>query len=81
MAEAHVKRRTILILTSLVLSAAAALTVETIGPQEPLAAPAGPTIDTAQAYRDAFRPDMPGFEDNYQRYIGVLDVLRTYPAP
>jgi hypothetical protein len=81
MAEAPVKRRTILFLTSLALSAAAVLAVLTVCPKEPSAAPVGVTIDIAQAYRDAFRPDMPGLDENYQRYIGVLDVLRSYPAP
>ena len=35
-------------------------------------------IDVSELYRNA-PTTLPSFDDSYQRYIGILDVLRTYP--
>ena len=35
-------------------------------------------IDLSELYRIT-PTTLPSFDDGYQRYIGILDVLRTYP--
>jgi hypothetical protein len=35
-------------------------------------------IDVSELYRNA-PTTLPSFDDSYQRYLGILDVLRTYP--
>jgi hypothetical protein len=44
-------------------------------------APANHRIDVGQIERDARVNTTRSFDDHYQRYIGVLDVLRHYPGP
>jgi hypothetical protein len=45
---------------------------------KPDAATRSEVIDPSELYRNT-PTTLPSFDDGYQRYIGILDVLRTYP--
>jgi hypothetical protein len=75
------RNRLTLIPISLGIAAGLIFTVPSIIPRTTLAAPPPITIDVMQIYRNVSRTALPSFDDEYQRYIGVLDVLRPYPGP
>ena len=70
-----------LISISLGIAAGLVFTIPSIFPRRTLAAPPVETIDISQIHRNASMKALPSFDDDYQRYIGVLDVLRPYPEP
>lgn len=57
------------------------LAIPTINSPKTLAAPPGETIDVSRMQRNASMKALPSFDDHYQIYIGILDVLRPYPGP
>lgn len=81
------RNRLTLISISLGIGAGLIFTAPSIIPQITLAAPppttAPPpaTVDVMQIHRNVSRTTLPSFDDEYQRYIGILDVLRLYPEP
>jgi hypothetical protein len=46
-----------------------------------VAEPAYHAVEFDQLERAAYRNTARSFDDHYQRYIGVVDVVRDYPEP
>ena len=55
----------------------ALLWVQGTVPKPDLATSGSEGIDLSELYRNA-PTTLPSFDDGYQRYIGILDVLRTH---
>jgi hypothetical protein len=75
------RNRLTLISISLGIVAGLLLTAPSIVSRRTLAAPPVQTIDISHIQRNASKKALPSFDDDYQRYIGILDVLRPYPEP
>jgi hypothetical protein len=45
------------------------------------ATPAAAGLDVAAMERDGAPTKLSSFDDDYQRYMGVLDIMRAYPLP
>lgn len=80
------RNRPTLISIPLGIGAGLIFTVPSIIPRITLAAPPSTTappatVDVMQIHRNVSRTALPSFDDEYQRYIGILDVLRLYPEP
>ena len=73
-------RRTVVALVLAIMAGLALVSPAVISP-ETLAAPPGKTMDINRINEEASRKPLPAFDDSYQHYIGVLDVLRPYPEP
>ena len=73
------RNRLTLISISLGIAFGLMLAIPTIIAPRTLAAPAIETIDISQINLDASKKALPSFDDHFQSYIGVLDVLRPYP--
>jgi hypothetical protein len=58
--------------------AGALLWIEVTAPRPDVTTARSESIDILELYRNA-ASDMPSFDDFYQRYMGILDVLRPYP--
>ena len=70
-----------LVLISLGIAGGLMLAVPTIISPKTLTAPPSETIDIPQINRSASNRALPSFDDDYQIYLGELDVLRPYPTP
>jgi hypothetical protein len=79
--EDSMRNRFTLISISLGIAAGLVLANPTITSLKTSAAPTSETIDVSQMQRNASMKALPSFDDHYQIYIGILDVLRPHPGP
>jgi hypothetical protein len=81
LAEGLTMKRTLLFAVPLAVIAGVIWAYPSSNSAQQITESANQGLDIDPMERAAYRRTTRAFDDHYQRYIGVLDVLRDYPEP